>query len=168
MSELVGKATKRTKARSRRGNLRAILQEAMLEITSDKTQDWQIGDIAEEADARGLIPAWAVKEMMKTWLTKAMREAGRRAQKNVGTKENPIWVRTFGVYHVTVQTETGEKDVPCWRVWEQMSRNEMIDAIHALFKIRDAVDQEAKCALKYANKLLVDRGARPLVMDDVR
>ncbi len=162
-----GKMKKRTKKRARRDTRIAVAAAIMRLITSDLSQDWQIKDIIEEADAKGLIPAWVLKEMMKTALTRWMSDAGRRIKKNVGTKENPKMVREFGVYYGHEQTEDGEKPRPCWRVWEQMDRDQATDALQHLFKMAENMRQEAKDCLAYVSKLEVSRGHAPLRMDDV-
>lgn len=136
------------------------------EITADRSVDWTIKEIAEEAVERHIVPQKVYDDALERAVSSWLGDHGRRAKVNVGTPENPILVRRFAVYYIKEQTKKGEVDRPCWREWSQLTPRQHRSALHVLFKMSARVHQEAVNTFDYVNRMRAANGLKPLHLED--
>lgn len=148
-------------------NLKDAAIKAIKTITADKTQDWSAEDIRKEARRRGMIPGKVYDDANVKAETEWLTSNGRRSKINVGTEEDPLWIRDIGVYYVTIIDDRGKMvEQPCWREWHLLTPNQHKNALRALFKNAETVYKEALATFNYVNGLRVKLQIAPLLLTD--
>lgn len=130
--------------------------------------DFRLKDIVVELMKSGVIPGEVYQNAVMQAVTAWTRLQLQQAKINIGTEERPVLQRRFAVYYKFEQNAHGEeKEVPMWKDWTLLNRNEMRSAMQHLENYSRRVRRETKKSFKYCNRLLRERGEVELTIDDL-
>jgi hypothetical protein len=155
--------------KSKKKSARAAVVDRGIQISRDTNKDWTLVDIAKDLLDNDEVPEeiFTDPQLKLKVVVTILGDGFRKKLINIGTKNDPRWVRRMASYKVEHQTARGEVRLHCWREIDALERDERVESMRERCRNSVAGMEEDKDVFDYHNKLLIAQGELPLTLPEV-